>query len=115
MSLTDLSKMYERMLQNPENRKSSSGTMKQVTPYDSGVTDQTPSDTSKSLDTGDVSYLAEMDRRIAARKAGSPIVESGGTSPDDSRIMILENKVSELQELMKEMMKTHMKLLEKVK
>ena len=113
MSLTDLSKMYERMLRDPENRKSSSGTMKQTTPYDSGVQDTAPQDTSNSLDTGDVAYLAEMDRRIAARKSGAPIVKSGDTSGDVSRIMILENKVSELQELMKEMMKTHMKLLEK--
>ena len=101
------------MLRDPENRKSSSGTMKQTTPYDSGVQDTAPQATSNSLDTGDVAYLAEVDRRMAARKAGAPIVESGDTSGDGSRIMKLERDIFELKELMTEMMKTHMKLLEK--
>lgn len=119
MSLTDLSKMYERMLREPKNRKSSSGEMKQPSPYDSGKMGQDPSVTGESSDTLNAEendYLASIDQRMAARKAGHPInEESSETSDDVSRLVKLENEVSELQELMTEMMKTHIKLLGKIK
>lgn len=117
MSLTDLSNMYEKMLRNPENRKSSSGEMKQPSPYDSGKMGMEPDvgESSDALSADESSYLADIDRRMAARKAGKPINEkSSDTSDDVSRLVKLEKEVSELQELMTEMMKTHIKLLGKL-
>lgn len=118
MSLTDLSNVYEKMLQNPNNRKSSSGTIKQPTPYDSGklidpnLTGEQTGD-SHFLDAEETAYLADIDKRIALRSAGKEANE--GKTKDVSRIAKLEKDITELQELMTEMMKTHMKLLEKIK
>ena len=112
MSLTDLSNMYQKMLTKPENRKSSSGEIKQPSPYDSGPGPVTEGKSTDSLTSDDDAYLADVDKRIAARKAGAPINEQ--PKPETSRLVKLEKEVSELQELMTEMMKTHIKLLGKL-
>ena len=117
MSLTDISKMYENMLREPENRKSSSGQIRQPSPYDSGKMAD-PSETGEEpspVNAEENAYLASIDQRMAARKSGNPITESSETSGDVSRLVKLEKEVSELQELMTEMMKTHIKLLGKLK
>lgn len=111
--------MYEKMLTKPENRKSSSGQIRQPSPYDSGKMGADPSVTGENsdvLNAEENAYLASIDQRMAARKAGAPINEkSSDTKPDISRIVKLEKEVSELQELVTEMMKTHIKLLGKLK
>jgi len=117
MSLTDLSNMYEKMLRDPKNRRSTSGEIKQPSPYDSGKMGADPNVTGESSDVlsgEENAYLADIDRRMTARQAGAPINEDE-TKPDVSRLVKLEKEVSELQELMTEMMKTHIKLLGKIK
>ena len=112
MSITGAASIYEKMLQNPDNRKSSSGSIKQPTPYDTGASlpVSVPKSTGEDLTSEEAAYLASIDSRMALRAAGKPVNESK-TTGDISRIAILEREVSELKELMTEMMKTHMKLL----
>ena len=111
MSLKDVSNMYEKMLENPKNRISSSGTIKQPTPFDGQANN--PISTGEDLNTEETDYLADVDRRMALRAAGEEVNES--ETEEDVRIAKLEKDITELQELMTEMMKTHMKLLEKIK
>lgn len=114
MSLTDLSKMYQKMLEKPGNRKSSSGTIRQPSPYDSGKMSDpaVTGESSEPLNAEENAYLSSIDERMAARRKGEPITESE-TKPEVSRIVKLESEVFKLKELMTEMMKTHMKLLRK--
>ena len=104
------------MLQDPKNRKSSSGTIRQPTPYDAGASlpVSVPKETGEDLTSEEAAYLANIDSRMAMRKAGNPVNESN-TTGDVSRIVKLEKEVSELKELMTEMMRTHMKLLKEIK
>ena len=113
MSLKGTMSIYEKMLQNPENRKSTSGTIKQPTPYDSGdikSPGKQAQQTGEELNSEESAYLQEIDRRMALRSAGKEV-----PSTDDNRIKKLEEEVSELKELVMQVMKTHMKLLEKTK
>ena len=104
--------MYQKMLENPDNRKSSSGSMKQPTPYSDGKQGPGPTESGEPLNAEENAYLESIDQRMAARRKGEAITESE-TKPEVSRIVKLEEEVSELKELMVEMMKTHMKLLRK--
>ena len=104
--------IYEKMLQTPKNRVSSTGTIKQPSPYDSGSIKAPMSEAGEKINAEEDAYLASIDQRMAARKKGESVSESDTTS-DVSRIVILEKEVKELQTLMTEVMKTHMKLLEK--
>jgi len=114
MSIIGAASIYEKMLQNPKNRKSTSGTIHQPTPYDTGASlpVSVPKETGEDLTGEEAAFLANIDSRMAMRAAGKPVNESK-TTGDISRIAILEKEVSELKELMTEMMKTHMKLLER--
>ena len=113
MSISGSMSIYEKMLQNPENRKSSSGTIKQPTPYDSGEINSPAKEarqTGEQLNPEESAYLQEIDRRMALRSSGKP----AASAEEVPRIEKLEKEVSELKELMTEMMKTHMKLLRKM-
>lgn len=115
MSISSTMNIYEKMLQTPKNRVSSTGTIKQPSPYDSGsgAGVKAPiSEAGEKLNAEEDAYLASIDQRMAARKKGESVSESD-TTADVSRIVILEKEVKELQMLMTEVMKTHMKLLEK--
>lgn len=108
MSITGAASIYEKMLQNPKNRKSSSGTIHQPTPYDTGKA-PAPARVADHLTSEESAYLSNIDSRMALRAAGK--VDESKTTGDISRIGILEKEVSELKELMTVMMKTQMKLL----
>lgn len=110
MSINGAMDIYQKMLEKAENRKSSSGMIKQPTPYDSGQISNPVAEAGEELNPEEEMYLADIDKRMAARAAGNPITESSGTN-DVSRIVKLEKEVESLKELMTEMMKTHMKLL----
>lgn len=115
MSLKGTMSIYEKMLQNPENRKSTSGTIKQPTPYDSGdikSPGKQAQQTGEELNPEESAYLQEIDRRMALRSTGKKVPSN---SAEDGRIKKLEEEVSELKELVMQVMKTHMKLLEKTK
>ena len=113
--MSDTMGIYEKMLQNPKNRSSSSGTMKQGTPYDSGSgagVKAPMAEAGEKLNAEEDAYLANIDERMALRKKGESVSESDTTS-DVSRIVILEKEVKKLQMLMTEVMKAHMQLMEK--
>jgi len=112
MSITGAASIYEKMLQDPKNRKSSSGTMRQPTPYDAGASLPASIPAGEELTSDEAAYLANIDSRMALRAAGKPVNETTG---DASRIIKLEQEISELKELMTVMMKTHMKLLKEIK
>jgi hypothetical protein len=101
---------YEKMLKNPQNRISTSGMMKQPMPNESniGATADLSKIPGKDLtDPVEDAYMADVDARMKARASGTPLNEG---------VMIgsLEKRVKEIEELLVEVMKTHMKLLEKL-
>ena len=102
---------YEKMLRNPENRISTSGMMKQPTPNDANigaVADLSEVSGNEKLDPEEAAYLSGIDARMKARAAGTPMNE--GVMTGD-----LEKRVKQIEELLVEVMKTHMKLIEKLK
>ena len=122
MSLSKSQEIYEKMLKNPKNRTNSSGQMRQPSPFDDpeirgGDIDTSKIEESQDPKTADVSqeeqtYLAEIDRRMALRREGKPAADTRASAPvDESRIDKIENQVKEMQELLIEIMKAQMKLL----
>ena len=101
MSISSTMNIYEKMLQKPKNRISTSGTIRQPTPSDTGI---------KTSVDEDAAYLADVDRRMALRQKG---ITEDNQNEKTSRITKLEKEVADLKNLMTEMMKTHMKLLGK--
>ena len=127
MSIMKNLETYEKMLQNPANLVSTTGKIKQPMPTAaelSGVTggkkidtSNLPEESKRQGNLEDVSpeeeaFLSTIDKRMAARKRGElpAINEQGGSD----RIVKLENQVKEIQELLVEVMKTHMKLIERL-
>jgi hypothetical protein len=108
MSLTKYAEMYEKMLQNPENRKRSH--IRQPMPGDAGIGVDTPaavSESKSSIDEED-SWIKEVDRKMSLKKAGA-------TQPvnEVDRLTKIEKDINELKELMTKIMDTQMKLISK--
>ena len=107
MSLTKYAEMYEKMLQNPENRKRSH--IRQPMPGDAGIGADAPvvSESKLSIDEED-SWIKEVDRKMSLKKAGAaqPINEV-------DRLTKIEKDINELKELMTKIMETQMKLISK--
>jgi hypothetical protein len=102
---------YEKMLQNPDNRVSSAGMMKQPTP---GNADTAGADISQVQDVKEsgtnpeeAAYFAGIDARMAARKDGSPVNETLTVKSD------VETRLKEVEDLLVEVMKVHMKIIKK--
>ena len=128
MSLDKSQKLYEKMLKKPSNQGSSSGTMRQPTPFDdarvtgeikSGKVDASNIETPEQNTEHDVSpeeqgWLSEIDNRMAARKKGiTPADPSTRASAavDESRMDKIELQIKEIQDLLIDIMKAQMKLL----
>ena len=114
MSVSDI---YQKMLQNPKNRVSSSGTVRQPTPFDSGGRlppgVKKPVREGSSVSTEEAAFLNAVDQRLAYKKANN---EEVGGSPDNESSMVteivsLKSRVKELEELVTVMMKQQMKLM----
>lgn len=125
-ALSKSQEIYENMLKNPKNRTSSSGQVKQPSPFEDaeirgGNIDTSKIEESQDPKAGDVSqdeqnYLSEIDRRMKLRKEGKmapPADTPAGAHArvDESRIDKIENQVKEIQDLLMEIMKAQMKLL----
>ena len=99
---------YQKMLQNPKNRISTSGQLKQPMPNESTIgvqgADLNNIPGKDVEDPKEMEYLAGIDARIAARKAGQLNENSTG----------LEKRVKDIEDLLTEIMKTHMKLINKL-
>jgi len=105
MSLSKYAEMYEKMLQNPENRKRSH--IKQPMPGDLGAEGGPVSETKMAIDEDD-SWIKEVDRRVTAKKSGI------ATSVNEvDRLTKIEKDINELKELMTKIMETQMKLISK--
>lgn len=128
MSLNKSQELYENMLKKSENRGSSSGTMRQPTPFDdpgmsaeinSGKVDTSNIDTPEQNTEHDVSpeeqaYFSAIDQRMADRQKGKLPAKAGARASarvDESRIDKIEYQVKEMQDLLIEIMKAQMKLL----
>jgi len=102
---------YEKMLRNPANRISTSGQLKQPMPNESTIgaagadLNNIPGKDMGPVDPEEAAYLASVDARMAARRAGQPINES---------TINLEKRVKDIEELLVEIMKTHTKLINKL-
>lgn len=116
--------IYEKMLQNPDNRKISR--MKQPMPSQrelmggsSGKEVDTKNVKEEQDDSIDNDFFAAVDRRMAMKKEGKiPDSSSGhGNSLNEAavkKISKLEARVNELEELVTTMMKTQMKLISRL-
>jgi hypothetical protein len=124
MSLMDAQKAYEKMLQDPKNRVSTQGKIKQPTPYSDGIA-KDPDGTrleedSNVLTAEEQATMDAIDQRMARRQQGDGVIRVEGGPVSESRFEKLEKdnrkmkkQISEIQELMMDMMKAHMKLMEK--
>lgn len=96
MGLLDIANAYEKMLKNPDNRKNSSGTMKQGKPSiaeaQSGVSSKPRP---KTIEDADDRWIKELDRRMATKK--DRINEVTGNAGSN---MILK-EMKELKKMMK--------------
>jgi len=103
--------IYEKMLQNPENLVKRQ--IRQPTPFDNPkVLEKTENEPEKIEKTEELSeaernYMADLDKRMAMRAAGKAPVSS-------SPIQILENRIQEIEKVLKMVMDTHMKLIKKL-
>jgi hypothetical protein len=114
-----VSEIYEKMLQNPRNRKSSSGEIKQPTPFDGGG--KLPSNVKENIDKSvdisaeEMAFLNAVDQRIAHKKANNEEIGKKEPSNPSGRLVeeikSLKSRVKELEELVTVMMKQQMKLM----
>lgn len=110
MSMNNVANLYEKMLQNPKNRQSSQGKVKQPSPYsDMGMADPNESIEDKGILPEDLAMMSAVDKRMAKRASG----EIKDIPVGNNRLEKLEKDVNELKELVTEMMKVHIKLLNK--
>ena len=102
--------IYEKMLQDPKNRKVSN--MKQPTPDRAEVCISDNITETKKYDPNE-DFFAAVDRRIAEKKKNGieitpPLVEETKVNTG------LEKRVKDLEDLVTEMMKTQIKLINKL-
>ena len=114
MSVADI---YAKMLQDPKNRIKTQ--VKQPTPFDdpkvAGEIGKKPEEEeqkivkTEEITSEEKAYLADLDKRMAMRAAGKAPAPS---SPD--KIQVLENRITEVENALKLVMDTHMKLVKKL-
>jgi hypothetical protein len=114
MSLTKTAQLYEKMLQNPENRKRSF--VRQPMPGDEelgGV--KPPVDEAAGISEEDDAWIRDVDKRVANKgsKGASATAAAPSNISEAKRIKKLEEEVAELKELMTTIMKQHLKLIGK--
>jgi hypothetical protein len=109
MSLLDIADKYEKMLKDPNKRKTSTGQMKQPTPYDEiGIPDP-DTQIEEGVSAEEKAYLAEIDRRVSQRQQGT------GTVNENDRLVKMEKSLNDIKDLLVEMMKAQMQILESKK
>jgi hypothetical protein len=96
---------YEKMLENPDNRVSSSGMMKQPVPNGAETAGAAVVQENTKEDPQEAAYMAGIDARMKARATGQ--VNDTITSPN------LETRLKEVEDLLVEVMKVHMKIIKK--
>ena len=126
MSILKNLETYEKMLQNPKNRVSTSGKIKQPMPNAATIksaaggkvdTSNLPEESKRLEDVSEEeqSYLSAIDQRMMARRKGElPPLHAGasaGAGVSEQRIQKLEERLQEMQELLMEIMKAQMHII----
>lgn len=113
MSVVDI---YAKMLQDPKNRVKTQ--IKQPTPFDDpqvknvvNQKEQPKEEPEKLTEISgeDKAFLDDLDKRMALRAAGKKFPVQ-----NNNRVKNLENRIKELEEAVKLVMDTHMKLISKL-
>jgi hypothetical protein len=108
MSIKGAMSAYEKMLENPANRRSTAGELKQPMPgsvaeAESGVPS---SPAPATIEDADDLWMKDLDRKMAARK--NQIVENAGNSQ-------ILNELKEVKEMLKMVLDVNMKLIQKLR
>ena len=107
--MSGVQSIYEKMLQNPSNRRVS--TIRQPTPFD-GHDKVVPKKEVKQKVDEDDAFFRAVDRRMANKSTStSSINESLIDTASAKKIAKLEARIDELEELVTIMMKQQMKLM----
>jgi hypothetical protein len=114
MGLLDIATAYEKMLQNPENRKNSSGTMKQGKPSMSEAQGVGSSNKPrpKTIEDADDRWLKEIDKRMATKKG---LYDKVNEVTGNAGSNVLLNEMREIKKMMKMVMDVNLKVLERLK
>ena len=113
MGLLEIADKYEKMLQNPENRKSSSGMLKQQAPSLAEASGQAKPKDQPIREDADDRWMKELDKRMDARK--QRLNEAGDYSNIGFQIKNLSKDLKEIKDMLKMVLDANLKLLQKVK
>ena len=109
MSINKALSAYEKMLADPKNQVSTAGQLRQNTPFGAGpngIREQViPKKASDQIDPADQEFLNSVDNRMVAKAKGLPVTEQLNGD--------LENRLKEVENLLIEVMKVHVKIIEK--
>jgi hypothetical protein len=106
--MSGVQSIYEKMLQNPSNRRVS--TMRQPTPFDGHDKVVPKKEVKQKIDEDDAFFRA-VDRRMTSKTSTSSTNESIIDTASAKKIAKLEARIDELEELVTIMMKQQMKLM----
>ena len=106
MSIQGAMSAYEKMLQNPANRRSTSGELKQPMPNLAEAQGHASKNNTPTIEDADDLWIKQLDRKMARKKN---LNESEGN--DDQILQAL----NEVKELLKTVMNVNLKVLEKLK
>lgn len=116
MGLLDVATAYEKMLQNPENRKNTSGTLNQETPSlteaQSGVGSAKPRP--KTIEDADDRWMKELDKRMERKQQLEEGTRGKGLTDKqmgDARHKIIVKELKEIKKMMKMVMDVNLKVL----
>jgi len=111
MGLLEIADKYEKMLRDPNKRKTTTGQIKQPTPYDEMGIPDPDSGIDDGLSAQEKAFMAEVDRRVSRKQQG--MLNEGGMSGD--RLAKMEKSLNDIKDLLVEMMKAQMQILENKK
>ena len=107
MSIQGAMTAYEKMLENPANRRSSAGELKQATPGMSEAEGGSPMGGTPTIEDADDLWVKELDKRIARKKN---MQEQIGTPANNDLVL---NELREVKEMLKMVLDVNLKLLKK--
>lgn len=113
MGLMDIANKYEKMLENPANRASSAGRLKQQKPTLAEAQGAGSPKSSPTIEDADDLWVQELDRRMAAKKQRLKNKINEATSNAGTNQLLEE--VREMKEMLKLVLDANLQLMEKLK
>jgi hypothetical protein len=113
MGLMDIANKYEKMLENPANRTSSAGRLKQQKPSLAEAQGAGSSNTAPTVEDADDIWVKELDKRMAARK--QRLKERVNESTSNAGTNQLLQEMKEVKEMLKMVLDANLQLMEKLK